>query len=90
MFNSDKVKKALLKKGFEEVNKDHKYFIYKYNNIEVLHTKVSHGKKSLSKSLIGQMSRQCRLSKNDFFDLINCPLSQELYLEILKGKGVLD
>ncbi len=90
MFNSDKVKKSLLKKGFDKVNKDHQFFIFKHGGKEILHTKVSHGKKGLTRLLIGQMSRQCKLSKDEFTDLVNCPLSKEQYLEILRKKGMLD
>ncbi len=88
--NSDKVIKSLLKKGFDKINKDHKFFIFKNEGREVLHTKVSHGKKDLSKYLISLMSKQCKLSKEDFIDLVNCPLSKAQYIEKLRQKEMLD
>ena len=35
------------------------------------------------------MKRQCKLEKNEFLDLANCPLSAENYFEILKRNGVI-
>jgi hypothetical protein len=35
------------------------------------------------------MKKQCFLSKEDFLDLANCPLSQEQYVQKLADSGVL-
>jgi hypothetical protein len=35
------------------------------------------------------MKRQCKLEKNEFIDLANCPLSATGYLEILKRNGII-
>ncbi|NOY51735.1 MAG: hypothetical protein GXO88_14375 [Chlorobi bacterium] len=86
---SDKISKALLKKGFIKNNKDHKFYEYYINGKQVLHTKLSHGATHDVKiHLIGLMSRQCKLSKNDFLDLINCPLSKEKYKQLIKAQGL--
>jgi hypothetical protein len=36
------------------------------------------------------MSKQTYLSKNEFIDLANCPMTQAAYEDILKSKGYLD
>lgn len=57
----------------------------------ILYTKISHGsKKDLDNYLIKQMSSQCKLSKQDFSDLVNCPLSAKNYIEKLKDLGELE
>lgn len=87
-----KTYKNLKKKGFvDSTNKsvDHKHLDFFYNGKFVLHTKLSHNNKDLNDYLIKQMSTQCKLSKSEFMDLANCPLSQEKFLEILESKNLL-
>lgn len=45
--------------------------------------------KTISDNLLSQMAKQCHLTKNDFIDLIDCPLTQDKYEQILKDKDVL-
>ena len=91
MFNKNKVIKALHKKGFVQRNNKDIYFEYVFRGKVVLSTKVSHGPdKTLSKSLIGQMYRQCHLTRGEFEDLVNCPLGQHQYENLLKQRGILD
>jgi len=77
------VEQALARKGFRQREGDHHYFVY--FNIKgkktARFTKTSHSPKmrEISDSLLGQMARQCGLSKSDFLDLIDCPLSREGY-----------
>lgn len=83
----------LKKKGFiDAVNKstDHKRLEFIFNGKFVLSTKLSHNNQDLDNYLIKQMSVQCNLDKNDFEDLVKCPLSKEEYIQILKQKGLLD
>lgn len=89
-----KVYKNLKKKGFVDAttkSDDHLYLEFSFEGKKYFKTKLSHGsKKDLDSFLIKQMSTQCKLSKEDFADLVNCPLSQEDYIKILKEKGILD
>ena len=81
----DNVEKALLRKGFHSKEGDHHYFIY--YNLEGLKTavftKTSHTPKmkEIPDTLLAQMAKQCRLSKADFLDLVDCPLYREAYDE---------
>ncbi len=87
-----KTYKNLKKKGFvDSISKsdDHKYLELFHDNKYVCHTKISHGNKDLGDFLIKQMSVQCKLDKQEFMDLSNCPLSKEAYLKILDKKGLL-
>ena len=88
-----KILKNLKKKGFvASTNKsvDHKYLEFVYNGKHVLHTKLSHNKKDIDDYLIRQMSTQCKLSKSEFLDLVNCPLSKEGFIAILESKGLIE
>ena len=87
-----KTYKNLKKKGFvDSTNKsvDHKHLDFFYKGKFVLHTKLSHNKKDLEDYLIKQMSNQCKLSKSEFMDLANCPLSEEEFVKILENKELL-
>lgn len=92
VLNKNKAQQNLKKKGFvEEAYHDHVMLEYWYNGKWIAHTKLSHGsKKDLEAYLIRQMATQCRLSKEEFADLVNCPLSKDGYMEILRNKGFLD
>ncbi|WP_320816211.1 hypothetical protein [Flavobacterium sp.] len=87
-----KILKNLIKKGFtDNTNRsvDHKYLEYHHNGKLIAYTKLSHGsKKEIDNYLIIQMAKQCQISKNDFVDLVNCPLSAEKYLEKLIENGI--
>lgn len=89
-----KVESGLLKKGFQESEGDHHYFIYftqdgKKTGVK---TKTSHTKKmkDIPDNLLGQMAKQCYLAKQQFLDLIDCPLTQEDYEKILQVKAIIN
>ena len=84
--NKKKVEKGLKKKGFKLASGDHRYFVFCIANKETsIRTKISHGsKKDIDNYLIAKMSLQTHLSKNEFINLINCPISEEEYIKILQ------
>jgi hypothetical protein len=88
------VESALKKKGFNQTEGDHHWFVYitLEGKKTTSRTKTSHTQKmkDIPDNLLSQMARQCRLSKKDFLDLIDCPLSREAYEEILKDQEELD
>lgn len=89
-----KVESGLLKKGFQESERDHHYFIYftQDGKRTAVKTKTSHTKKmkDIPDNLLGQMAKQCYLTKQQFLDLIDCPLTQEDYEKILQVKGFIN
>jgi len=86
------IESALLKKGFLKTPGDHHYFKYQTTTglITPIKTKTSHTpkQKSIGDSLLGKMCRQCRLSKSQFLDLVDCPMTREQYEIILKNDGI--
>jgi hypothetical protein len=92
VLDAKKTYKNLKSKGFEDApnrSDDHKYLEFYQNDVLILYTKISHGEKDLGDFLIKQMSFQCKLSKTEFMDLVNCPLSQKEFTNILQEKGLI-
>lgn len=85
------VKSSLERKGFRKHDGHHSFFVYySTSNLKTgVRTKVSHGENQIGDKLIGAMARQCRLSKDDFKKLIECPLSREQYEAMLVEAGEL-
>jgi hypothetical protein len=85
---------ALKKKGFQEVQSHHTrliYFTADGRKTPVM-TKLSHTPKMkvVPDPLLGQMAKQCRLSKDQFLDLVDCSLGQKEFEGILVDLGVVD
>jgi hypothetical protein len=76
------VEAALERKGFMRKDGDHNYFVY-HRRISgkktAIFTKTSHSGLDLNDFLLGQMAKQCRLSKKDFIRLVDCPLDRQTY-----------
>ncbi len=89
VLDAKKTYQNLLSKGFKAARGDHKYLEYYFNGRVIFHTKISHGEKELEDFHIGMMKRQCKLEKNEFINLANCPLSANEYFEILKKNGII-
>lgn len=63
------------------------YTLYCNGKKTSIFTKISHGKTEIGEPLLGMMAKQVKLSKEKFADLVNCPLSKERYLEMMKQQG---
>lgn len=84
---------ALRKKGFQCVlEKDHVFYYFLRRNGErtSIKTKISHGmgNSDIGSPLIAQMSRQLRLTKQQFLDFVDCTISEEDYRSILRDLGI--
>jgi hypothetical protein len=82
------VETALRRKGFQPTSGDHTYFYLHTQDGKrtPIFTKTSHGSKpkDLDDYLLGQMAKQCRLSRKDFLRLIDCPLDRNAYEDLLR------
>ena len=88
-YNVREVARALKRKGFEPDHGDHEYLRLVVDGRKTpIRTHVSHGKGfDVGPNLLAQMARQARLSNSEFRDLVDCPLSHEEYVRILKRDG---
>jgi len=83
---------ALRKKGFlraADADHIHYYLLHSTGDRTRIKTKVSHGMmgSTLSAKLICDMAKQLHLTKQQFLDLIDCPLDEEGYRQILRNAG---
>jgi hypothetical protein len=86
------IDKALRKKGFRrELDGKHIHYFFpgasgKKSGVSTL---MSHGMGSttIGDPLLALMARQLHLTKKQFLDLIDCPLDEEQYREILRNAG---
>ncbi len=85
-----KIMSALLQKGFRQSNTHHMVFwLYDGERQTSVKTRVSHGKSEYDDNLLAQMRKQLGLdTKKQLFDLVECPLSYQDYLELLVKKRV--
>ena len=90
--NKSKVESALRKKGFEQTDGDHRFFVYvtTQGKKTTVRTKTSHTPKmkEIPNNILAQMSKQCRLRKADFLKLLDCPLTREKYEGILRDQNI--
>lgn len=87
--NRKDVEAGLSKKGFQRRDGDHHFFIYLTadGRKSRVFTKTSHSVKDITDDLLSQMARQCKVTKQSFFRLIDCPLLREEYEKILYDTG---
>ena len=78
---------ALRRKGFRcDSTRDHLFYYFDGTSIK---TKISHGMmgSTVGVKLISDMAHQLHLAKPQFLALIDCPLDEEGYRNILRGQG---
>jgi hypothetical protein len=83
------VEAGLLNKGFQSRDSHHKFFVYHTTQgmKTAVRTRTSQGGSELDDFLLGQMAKQCKLSKSDFLRLVDCPMTQPEYQELLVTLG---
>lgn len=72
------VEAGLQNKGFRLENSHHRFFIYYTQQGEktAVRTRTSQGGNELDDFLLGQMAKQCHLTKTAFLELVDCTLDQ--------------
>jgi hypothetical protein len=83
-----KIRSSLLGKGFVEDNTHHRYFwLYVDGRKAEIFTYTSHGAHECGDHILARMAGQLKLSRRQLDDLLDCPLSGEAYVEMLRGNG---
>lgn len=79
---------TLLRKGFRQHQGDHAFFrLYVDGKKTRIGTKISHGEKEIHDALLGQMARDAKLVKSEFLELVDCPMSEQHYVALLRERG---
>ena len=87
--SSRDIERALLRKGFRARDSHHRQFMLHDGDAPLpVFTYLSHGRKEYGDNLLSHVARQLHLSKLELLEFIDCRMSGEDYLAILKGKGV--
>ena len=85
------VESALQRKGFRRKQSHHTFFYYYTEDGKKtpVWTKTSHGRTGadVDKALFKSMANQCKLTADDFRDLVECPLSRADYEQHLRNSG---
>lgn len=86
------VERSLTSKGFQHKEGNYTYFHYysRAGKKTIVFTKTNHGAREINDSLLGQMARQCRLSRSDFNRFIDCPLDRDAYETKLIARGAVE
>lgn len=84
---------GITKKGFYEAenkSEDHKWFEFWHDGkLTRIKTKFSHGDNEIGDSLIALIARQLSLTKKQFLNFVECTLSLNEYVNILKEKKII-
>ena len=89
------IKKADIKKIFEKLELDarttkHRYGWFTFDGKKILRVHYSHGKGSIPGRVSDKIRSQLKLTQKSFRDLIDCPMSLEDYIAVLKTKGYIE
>lgn len=88
------IEKVLRQKGLvpEEAADHRKWILLHEGKYTAIFTKVSRSPKHkvIDDSNLGKMSKQLKFRMlRDFKDFVECPITQEMYLDLLKEQGYL-
>ncbi len=84
----NEVEKIFRKLDLKVRSTGHNYGWLIVNGRKILRVHYSHGKGDIPSIVANKMRGQLKLSQKDFSELLNCPLTYEGYLNILKQKGI--
>lgn len=85
---------SLTSKGFElkQGKRDHYVLFFTHDGrVQPVFTKLSRGSqhKTVDDSLLGRMSRQLKISRKQFDELVDCPMTAKDYQDLLRSSGVI-
>jgi hypothetical protein len=86
----EKIRSALLNKGFRTKDGDHKYYyLFVEGKKSSVFTKLSHGGayKVYGDDLINEVKHQMGLTKAKLLEYVDCTLDYNGYINILKQSG---
>ena len=90
-FPARDVATALTNKGFERRETHHTYFHFRHQGKDVgITTKISQGEREIGIGLAKRMRTQMKLQSNaEFGEFVECSLTREQYVLILKKQGII-
>ncbi len=84
------LRSALEAKGFEPKENDHTfYFLHVDGRKESIWTKVHHHPWGYNDKLLGFVARQMHLTMRELGDFLDCPLSRDEYIRLMRDRKLL-
>ncbi|MBM4045163.1 MAG: hypothetical protein FJ279_08615 [Planctomycetes bacterium] len=81
------IARGLTSKGFQQHHSHHEMYWFCIGGKKTsIRTRISHSASEYGDNLLAQMARQVQLSRQEFDDLVECPLTQEAYAELLRKR----
>lgn len=89
---SSDIEGALKRKGFRLDETHHRYLVLHVDGKRTaIRTRLSHSGMDYGDDLLSQVRKQLQLpSKRELLSLIDCPLSEQDYLSMLRANGKLE
>ena len=89
-YKAEQLVRGLEAKGFSRAKRGgDKFLEFWVDGKKVLHTFLSQGRKECGVWHIGKMAAQCQISRDQFHELIDCSMSEEKYILVLRQKGII-
>lgn len=86
----NEIEKIFKKLDLKVRSTGHNYGWLIVNGKKILRVHYSHGKGDIPEKVVNKIRGQLKLSKKDFKELADCPLTYKEYINVLKQKGIID
>ena len=80
------VRQALLNKGMEQDENHHEMYRKTIEGVTHLVTRISHSRRQIDDGLGKLMATQCCLYLREFWQLVDCPLSEEEWDNLVRNR----
>jgi hypothetical protein len=80
------IAKAFEDKGLERDENHHHMFRKRIEGVTTIVTRLSHGSTVVDDNLAKLMANQCCLQLKEFWDLVDCPLSEEDWEALIRQR----
>lgn len=81
-----KVAAALVAKGMSVDQNHHTMYRKSVDGVTTLVTRISHGSTEIGDSLGKRMANQCALQLREFWDLVDCPMSESQWDALVRQR----
>lgn len=82
------VASSLERKGFRPHSSHHTFYVlYVSGKKSSVRTRISHGATECDSYILAQMAKQLCLSNAELSSLLDCPLSHDTFVNVLRRKG---
>jgi len=89
-YKAQELEAGLQRKGFSMAKRGgDKFFELWVGGKKILFTFISHGRGECGAWHVGKMAAQCKISRDEFHELIDCPMSEAEYIGVLRAKGII-